>query len=84
MAIDNNNPEHDDTNDEGGDEEFDFWSDEGAKLYNEILDEGSAYLSTGIHYAKDPEAEPEGELDEYLHPEFYDPDDETLPPDEMD
>jgi hypothetical protein len=83
MAIDNNNLEDEDTTDEGGEQEFDFWSDESAKRHNQILDEGSAYLSTGVCLANDPEADPDGEPREYLNPEFYDPEDETLPPGEM-
>lgn len=83
MAIDNNNLKDEDANEEGGEQEFDFWSDECAELYNEILDEGSAYLSTGARLAKDPEADLDGEPYEDLNPEFYDPDDETLPPGEM-
>lgn len=77
MAIDNNNLEDENTTDEGGEQEFDFWSDEGAKLYNEILDEGSAYLLTGVCLAKDPEADLDGEPYEYLNPEFYDPEEAT-------
>jgi hypothetical protein len=82
MAIDNN-LEDEDAPDEGGEQEFDFWSDAGARRFNEILDEGSAYLSTGVCFSKDPEADPDDEPREYLDPEFYDPDEETLPPDEM-
>jgi hypothetical protein len=82
MAIDSN-LEDEDAPDEGGDREFDFWSDDGARRFNEILDEGSAYLSTGIRLSKDPEADLDDEPREYLHPEFDDPDEETLPPGEM-
>ena len=83
MAIDNDNLEDEDAPEQGGEQEFDFWSDEGAKRYNEILDEGSAYLSTGVCLSKDPEADLDDEPCEYLDPEFYDPDEETLPPGEM-
>jgi hypothetical protein len=83
MAIDNNNLEDDDTTDEGGEQNFDFWSDEGARRFNEILDEGSAYRSTGVRLSEDPEADPDDEQRDYRDPELYDPDEETLPPGEM-
>ena len=82
MTIDNN-MENEDATDEGGEQEFDFWSDEGARRYNEILDDGSAYLSTGVCLSKDPEAELDNELCEYLDPDLHDADEETLPPGEM-
>ena len=81
MANDNDNLE--DAPEQGGEQEFDFWSDEGAKRYNEILDEGSAYLATGVRLTKDPEADLDDEQSEYLDPELYDPDEETLPPGEI-
>lgn len=68
---------------ETGDTSFDFWSDEGAKLFNEILDEGSAYLSIGVQLSWDPEADPDDEPRDYLDPELCDPDEETLPPGEV-
>ena len=79
---------NDNTPDEEGREErdnpaFDFWSDEGARPFNEILDEGSAYTSTGVHLSADFDAYRDEEECECLDPELYDPDDETLPPGEM-
>ena len=62
---------------------FDFWSDEGARIFNEILDDGSAYLSTGVRLSQDFEAYVEDEQSEYIDPEMEDPDEETLPPGEM-
>ena len=62
---------------------FDFWSDEGARLYNEILAEGSAYVSAHVRLSRDFESCVEDELCEYVDPEMYDPDEETLPPGEM-
>ena len=61
----------------------DLWSDEGAKRFNEALDEGSAYLSAGVRLSEDFEAYCDEEQDEYLNPELYDPEEETLPPGEM-
>ena len=83
MAIDNDNLEDEDAPEQVGEQEFDFWSDEGAKRYNEILDKGSAYLSTGVCLSKDPEADLDDEPCKYLDPELYDLDEETLPPGEM-
>jgi hypothetical protein len=81
-------PNRDNTPDEGAREEsddtsFDFWSDEGATRINEMLDEGSAYLSTGVQLSGDPEADPDDEQRDYLDLELYDPDEETLPQGEM-
>jgi hypothetical protein len=68
---------------EKGEQVFDFWSDEGARIFNEALDEGSAYMLA--HHC--PRAEFEDCLDdeqcEYLDPDLGDADEETLPPGEM-
>lgn len=76
------------TQDEEGREErddpaFDFWSDEGARRYNEMLDEGSAYISTGAYLSEEFEAYRDEEQCEYLDPDLHDPVEETLPPGEM-
>ena len=62
---------------------FDFWCDEGAKRYNEVLDEGSAYISAGVRVSEGFEAYCDEEPREYADPELYDPDEETLPAGEM-
>jgi hypothetical protein len=62
---------------------FDFWSDEGARRFNDILDEGSAYAPADVHLSEDLEAYLEDEQREYFDPELYDPDEETLSPGEM-
>jgi len=80
MIIDNT-PEE-----EGGEEEeptSDFRSDEGARRFNEALDEGSAYVRAGGHLPDDPESYLEEEEREYRDPELCDPEEETLPPGEM-
>lgn len=79
MGIDNNNTRDDQVPEEGGEQDFDFWSDEGARRFNEMLDEGSAYASGGADLSEDFE----DEECEYLDSEKYDPDKETLPPGEM-
>jgi hypothetical protein len=82
MGINSNNAPEDE--EEGGELDFDFWSDEGARRINEILDEGSAYAATGVHLAEDfEEAYLERQESEYLDPELYDPDEEALPPGEI-
>ena len=73
MNTSNDNTPDEEEREERGDPAFDFWSDEGAKRYNEILDEGSAYLSTGVRLTKDPEADLDDEQSEYLDPDLYDP-----------
>jgi len=84
MAIDNNNTTDDERTGEEGERKFDFWSDEGARRINEMMDEGSAYLATGVVLAEDfEEAYLEDEKTKYLDSELYDPDEETLPPGEM-
>jgi hypothetical protein len=83
MGTNSDNTPDEDAREESDDPSFDFWSDEGARRFNEILDEGSAYLSTGVRLSEDFEADPEDEPCEYLDPELIDPDEETLPPGEM-
>jgi hypothetical protein len=83
MGTNSDNTPDDEAREESGDPVFDFWSDEGARRFNEMLDEGSAYLSTGVHLSEDFEADLEDEPCEYLDPELYDPDEETLPPGEI-
>ena len=83
MKSDDNHATDDEAT-EGGEQELDFWSDEGARRFNEALDEGSAYAATCGHLAEDfEEAYLEDEETEYVDPELYDPDEETLPPGEM-
>jgi hypothetical protein len=82
MEMDNDNaPERE----EGEEEElaFDFCSDEGAKRLNEALDEGRDYAQSCSHLSEDPEMFFEDENREYQDPELCDPDEETLPPGEM-
>lgn len=62
---------------------FDFWTDEGARRYNEALDEGSAYVSVGARLTEDFEADFDNEPCEYVDPELHTPEEETLPPGEM-
>lgn len=83
MGPNSDNTPDEDAGEVTGDTSFDFWSDEGARRFKEILDEGSACRSAGARLSEDPEADPEDEQPDYLDPEFYDPDEETLPPGEM-
>jgi len=61
----------------------DFWSDEGARRFNEALDEGSAYAQASGHLFDDLENDLEEDEPEYCDPELRDPDEETLPPGEL-
>ena len=71
MGIDNNNTTDEEAPEEGGEQDFDFWSDEGAQRFNEALDEGSAYAATCGHLAEDfEEAYLEEEQSEYVDPEL--------------
>ena len=63
---------------------FDVWSDEGARRFNEILDEGSTYVSADLHGFADSEMDFDDQQSEYRDPELYDPEEETLTPGEMD
>jgi hypothetical protein len=83
MESHNNDGTVEQGKEERSDAVFDFWSDEGAKIFNEILDEGSAYISMGAHVCEDCETFGEGKECDYLDPDLYDPDEETLPPGEM-
>lgn len=83
MGIDNDNKQDEEAREERDDPDFNFWSDEGARRFNDALDEGSAYLSTGVRLSQDPEGDLDDEPREYRDPDLYDPDEETLPPGEM-
>jgi hypothetical protein len=48
----------------------DFWSDEGARRFNEALDEGEAYARAGGRFSGDPEDYPEDQDCEYRDPEL--------------
>lgn len=61
----------------------DFWSDQGARRFNEALDEGAAYRSALGDKVADGEIDIDDVEREYRDPELYDPDEETLPPGEM-
>jgi hypothetical protein len=83
MESDNNNLADDLATEEDCEPAFDFWSDDGARRYNEIIEEGDAYLMANPHSIKDHEEDFEGEECEYRDPDLYDPDEETLSPGEI-
>lgn len=62
---------------------FDFWSDEGARRFNEALDEGSAYVAANPRVFADYEMDIDDQQSEYRDPEIFDPEEETLTPGEM-
>lgn len=69
MGPNSGNTPNGDSGEESGDTSFDIWSDEGARRFNEMLDEGSAYLATGVRLTQDPE----GDLDDEQF-DCFDPD----------
>src|ERR1039458_9051758 len=83
MKNHNDNTPDEEAREESSYRVIDFWSDEGARRFNEALDEGSAYTSAGVHLSEDFEGYCDEEQCEYVDPELYDPDEETLPPGEM-
>ena len=82
MESDNNNLADDIANEEDCEQAFDFWSDEGARRFNEAIEEGSAYLAANPHLAEDSEEDFDGE-NEYLDPDLDDRNEETLSSGEM-
>ena len=82
MVMMNDNAPEEETREEE-EPTSDFWSDEGARRFNEALDEGRDYAQACSHFSDDPEMYFEDEVREYRDPELCDPDEETLPPGEM-
>ena len=72
------NTPDEDAREESDDTSFDFWSDEGARRFNEALDEGEAYARAGGRFSGDPEDYPEHQDCGYRDPELCDPEEETL------
>jgi hypothetical protein len=83
MKTHNDNTPDEEEREERDDTAFDFWSDEGARRLNEALDEGSAYELANGHVTDDPESYFEEEEREYRDPELFEPEEETLPPGEL-
>jgi hypothetical protein len=83
MENDNNNLADDFANEEDSEPAFDFWSDEGARRFNEIIEEGSAYLAANLKSIQDYEEDIDVEECEYHDPDQYDSDEETLSPGEI-
>lgn len=77
MDPDNNNLP-DDESDEDCEQSFDPWSDEGARIFNEMTDEGSAYWAANTHLAERFGEDFDGEECECLYPDLRDPDEERL------
>lgn len=83
METNGNNLAEDIANEEDCEQAFDFWSDAGARLFNEMTDEGSAYRAANPHSFDGYRDDSDGEECECLHPLYYDPEEETLSPGEM-
>jgi hypothetical protein len=73
----------DEMREESSNPTIDFWSDEGARRYNKALDDGSAYVSAGARLTADFEVDFDDEPCAYVDPELHDPNEETLPPGEI-
>lgn len=69
-----NNLANDIATEEDCEQTFEFWSDEGARLFNEIIEEGSAYLAANPHFVEDFEEDFDDEEYEYRDPDLYDGD----------
>lgn len=83
MGSENNNIADQDEAGEGVEQALDFWSDEGARRFNEAIEEGSTYAWANPHRVQDFE-EPLDDKDRYyVDPDLHDPDEGTLTPGEM-
>jgi hypothetical protein len=83
MKTHNDKTPNDEVREERDDPAFDFWSDEEARSFNDILGEGSAYTPTDAHVSEDFEAYFEDEQCDYRDPDLDNSDGETLPAGEM-
>ena len=68
METNNNTPEQETS--EEDETSFDFWSDEGARRFNEVLDEGSSYISANPRVFADSEMDFDDQQSEYRDPEL--------------
>ena len=84
METNNNNLADNIATEEDCEQAFDFWSDEGAGRFNEMIEEGTAYLAANPHLAEKFGEDFDGEDGEYLDPALYVLDEETLSPGAMD
>ena len=78
MDTDNNNLADDNGSDDDCEQTLDPWSDEGARLFNKMIDEGSAYLAANPHLAERFEEDSDGDECECLYADLRDPDEESL------
>ena len=83
MEIDNYNLADNLATEKDCEQAFDFWSDEGARRFNEMIEEGSAYLAANPHLAENFGEHFDGEECEYIDLDLYDSDEETPSPGEM-
>ena len=83
MENENNNFASQNEIEEGDERAFDIWSDEGARRFNEIIEEGAAYALANPDFVKDFGEEFDDRESECLDPDLYDPDEETLTPGEI-
>ena len=81
--MDNDNFTEDIESEEDCEPAIDIWTDDGARRYNEIIEQGDAYFMANPNSIKDYEEEIDIEECEYRDPELYDPDEETLSPGDL-
>jgi hypothetical protein len=84
MKTHNDNTPNNERREERDDPALDIWSDEGARRFNGVLHEGSAYTPTDARLSEDFEAYLDDEPCDYRDSDLDNSDGETLPADEMD
>ena len=78
MGTNNNNLADDNASEEDCEQAVDFWSDDGARIFNEMIEEGGAYLAANPHLTEHFGEDSDGDECEYLDPDLCDPDEESL------
>lgn len=78
MDTDDNILGADDASEEDCEQALDLWSDEGARVFNAMTDEGSAYVAANPHLAGRFGEDSDGDECEYLSPDACDADEEGL------
>ncbi len=76
--MDTDNNLGDDASEEECEQSFDLWSDQGARHFNAMTDEGSAYVAANPHLAGRFREDSDGDECEYIYPDLGDPDEENL------
>ncbi len=83
METKSNEMSEEDEREEEGDTTFGPWADGEAQVLSDMADEERDYISADVLSSYDFEDPPDNQPSEYRDPELVDPDEETLPPGEM-